>query len=76
MAGNPLPEVQWYRDGALIPPTKRYVVNDVINEDGDLTSYLNISGLRTLDGGVFRCQATSVLGEAYHEGKINVIGKS
>ncbi len=54
---------------------KRYVMNDVINEDGDVVSYLNISGLRTLDGGVYRCEATSLIGSAFHEDKINVIGK-
>ena len=75
VAGNPLPTVDWFRDGILISPIKRYAISDVINEDGDVVSYLNISGLRTLDGGVYRCEATSLIGTSFHEDKINVIGK-
>ena len=73
-AGNPVPEVTWYRDDTTLPPMARYAYNDVINADGDVVSHLNITRLRTLDGGLYRCEATSELGISRHEDNIFVIG--
>ncbi|XP_071806322.1 cell adhesion molecule DSCAM-like isoform X2 [Asterias amurensis] len=73
-AGNPVPEVTWYRDDTTLPPMARYAYNDVINADGDVVSHLNITRLRTLDGGLYRCEATSELGTSRHEDNIFVIG--
>ncbi|XP_038065482.1 Down syndrome cell adhesion molecule homolog isoform X2 [Patiria miniata] len=74
VAGNPAPDVTWYRDDAPIPPISRYAYNVVINADGDVVSYLNITGLRPIDGGLYRCEATSEIGVASHEDSIFVIG--
>ena len=65
----------WLRDGLPIPTDPRYTFNDVINEDSDVISYLNISRLVSEDGGLYRCEATSELGAVQHEDRINVIGK-
>ncbi|XP_041470660.1 Down syndrome cell adhesion molecule homolog isoform X2 [Lytechinus variegatus] len=75
VAGNPTPDVTWLRDGLAIPTDHRYTFNDVINEDSDVISYLNISRLVSEDGGLYRCEATSVLGAVQHEDRINVIGR-
>ncbi|XP_072165764.1 cell adhesion molecule DSCAM-like [Diadema setosum] len=74
VAGNPTPDVRWFRDGEPIPADSRYALSDVINEDNDVISHLNITGLLTEDGGLYRCEATSELGVVRHEDRINVLG--
>ena len=75
VAGNPTPDVRWYRDGVPIPADPRYALSSVMNEDSDVISHMNITGLLTEDGGLYRCEATSALGVVHHEDRINVLGK-
>ncbi|XP_006825869.1 cell adhesion molecule DSCAM-like [Saccoglossus kowalevskii] len=74
VAGNPTPNVTWTLDGQPLVENGRVGVGEWINEDGDVTSHVNITGLRVMDGGLWRCQATSQIGDASHEARINVYG--
>ncbi|XP_070549947.1 cell adhesion molecule DSCAM-like [Ptychodera flava] len=76
VAGNPLPNVTWTLDGLSLwaIDNGRLSVGEWINEDGDVISHVNITGISVMDGGLWRCQATSEIGEAHYEARINVLG--
>ncbi|XP_077985299.1 cell adhesion molecule DSCAM-like [Glandiceps talaboti] len=73
IVGNPIPNVTWTLDGLPVPQQSRFSVGDWINLDGDVISHVNITGIRVMDGGLWRCQATSEIGETFHEDRINII---
>ncbi|XP_071958859.1 cell adhesion molecule DSCAM-like isoform X2 [Antedon mediterranea] len=74
IAGNPSPTVTWYLDDEQVIQNKRIAINQVINGDRDVVSYLNITRSKVQDGGTYGCQATNINGEVYYEARINIYG--
>ncbi|XP_042142402.1 Down syndrome cell adhesion molecule-like protein Dscam2 [Ixodes scapularis] len=72
--GNPLPQVTWDLDGRHLPETIRYRVGDYVTRDNRVVSYVNISSVRTEDGGIYRCRASNDVGLASHMARVNVYG--
>jgi len=81
-AGNPPPTVTWTLDDTPLSPTddsdnddeSRFVVVSSVTPDGDVISYVNISGVRVADGGTYRCTARNRVGVESFSGKLLVYG--
>ncbi|XP_044742030.1 Down syndrome cell adhesion molecule-like protein Dscam2 [Chrysoperla carnea] len=75
--GSPPPLFIWLLDGEPIIKTStnsRYIIGQFVDETGDVISYLNITSVRTQDGGLYACQATNSLGTVSHEARLNIYG--
>lgn len=53
----------------------RYAIGQYVDLLGDVVSHLNISHVRTDDGGLYKCIATNTIGSASHSARLNVYGK-
>ncbi|KAL3210778.1 hypothetical protein MRX96_036878 [Rhipicephalus microplus] len=56
-AGRPLPQVTWSLDGLPVPENARFRMGDYVTSEGHVVSFVNISGVRAEDGGLYRCSA-------------------
>lgn len=52
----------------------RMQVGQYVTVNGDVVSHLNVTSIQTNDGGVYKCIATSKVGNAEHAGRISVYG--
>lgn len=52
----------------------RYAIGQFVDTAGDVISHLNISHVRTDDGGLYRCVAGNAMGSAEHAARLNVYG--
>ncbi len=50
--GVPLPQIVWTLDGAPLADHGRIRVGDYVSSDGVVNSFVNITSLRTEDGGM------------------------
>ena len=50
--GTPLPQIVWTLDGAPLVENGRIRIGDYVNGEGIVNSFVNISSLRTEDGGM------------------------
>lgn len=50
--GLPLPQIVWTLDGSPISEHSRLRIGDYVTTDGMVNSYVNISSIRTEDGGM------------------------
>ncbi|KAG8193109.1 hypothetical protein JTE90_013867 [Oedothorax gibbosus] len=73
-SGNPLPQIVWRLDDAPIPENHRTRFGDYVTKDGFVVSFVNVSNVKTEDGGDYRCVANNGVGEVSHEARINVLG--
>lgn len=73
-SGNPLPQIVWRLDGAPIPENHRIRSGDYVTKDGFVVSFVNVSNVKTEDGGDYRCTANNGVGEVSHEARVNVMG--
>ncbi|GBO41156.1 Down syndrome cell adhesion molecule-like protein Dscam2, partial [Araneus ventricosus] len=73
-SGNPLPQIVWRLDDAPIPENHRIRFGDYVTKDGFVVSFVNISNVKTEDGGDYKCVANNGVGEVSHESRINVLG--
>lgn len=76
-SGSPPPQFTWLLDGELIsemPSSHRYAVSQYVDQSGDVISHLNISSVRTEDGGLYICKAGNNLGTVTHQARLNVYG--
>ncbi|GFY46752.1 down syndrome cell adhesion molecule-like protein Dscam2 [Trichonephila inaurata madagascariensis] len=73
-SGNPLPQIVWRLDDAPIPENHRIRFGDYVTKDGFVVSFVNISNVKTEDGGDYRCVANNGVGEVSHESRVNVLG--
>lgn len=53
---------------------RRFQISNQVTATGDKTSYLNITQVQTNDGGLYRCEAVSKVGTAFHSARLNVHG--
>ncbi|XP_015784401.1 Down syndrome cell adhesion molecule [Tetranychus urticae] len=74
-SGNPLPTVTWTLDDQPIPETHRIQYGDYVSMNGDVVSYVNITSLRSEDGGLYQCDAHNDAGSAHHSQMIYLKGK-
>lgn len=44
-------------------------------KSNDVVSYLNITAVRSEDGGLYTCRAANSLGEVSHTSRLNIYGK-
>ncbi|XP_076361674.1 cell adhesion molecule Dscam1-like isoform X2 [Tachypleus tridentatus] len=72
--GNPLPQITWLLDGMPLPTSPRFSKGDYVNENHILTSYVNVSSIRSEDGGNYKCIAKNDVGVIEHSGKIQIYG--
>lgn len=54
----------------------RYAIGQYVDSAGDVISHLNITHVRTDDGGLYRCIASNSMGSIEHAARLNVYGKS
>lgn len=52
----------------------RYSVEQFATKNNDVVSYLNISAVRSEDGGLYTCRAANSLGEISHTSRLNIYG--
>ena len=58
----------------IIIPFARFQVSHTRTPSGTVVSFLNVTNILTNDGGLFKCQATSKVGSAEHQARIDVRG--
>ncbi|KAL4705617.1 hypothetical protein ACJJTC_018739 [Scirpophaga incertulas] len=76
-AGSPSPHFSWLLDGQplnTIARGHRYSVEQFATKTNDVVSYLNISAVRSEDGGLYTCRAANSLGEITHTSRLNIYG--
>ncbi|XP_076265881.1 Down syndrome cell adhesion molecule 1 isoform X14 [Rhynchophorus ferrugineus] len=73
-SGNPTPEITWELYGRRLSNSDRYQIGQYVTVNGDVVSHLNVTGIHTNDGGLYRCVASSKVGSADHSARINVYG--
>lgn len=52
----------------------RYAMGQFVDISGDVISHLNISHVRTDDGGLYKCTATNSVGSVSHSARLNIFG--
>lgn len=52
----------------------RYAMGQYVDLSGDVISHLNISHVRTDDGGLYKCIATNTVGSVSHAARLNIFG--
>lgn len=72
--GNPPPQVSWTVDGVFLPKTSNYHIQEFVNMQGDVISYVNISSLNPEDGGEYACIGKNRIGRAEYLARIDVHG--
>ena len=76
-SGNPLPVVTWTLDDSpLTMEDSRYGFGQFSTADGDIYSYVNITNVKIADGGTYTCLSVNKEGQATHQAKVFVYGKS
>lgn len=72
--GNPLPSLSWYLDDAQVPNLARFRLGDFVTSNGQVVSFVNITNIRIVDGGEWKCIASNDVGQAVYVGRLNVLG--
>ncbi|KAG8193123.1 hypothetical protein JTE90_004947 [Oedothorax gibbosus] len=75
-AGNFVPKVTWKLYDQLLDSNQnpRIRIGDFVSTQGHVTSYLNITDVRTEDSGVYRCDVSNDVGAVWHSARLNVYG--
>lgn len=74
-AGNPTPQISWLLDGFPLPQNDRLLIGQYVTVYGDVISHVNISSVKSEDGGEYECIASSRAGEASHSARLNIYGE-
>jgi Down syndrome cell adhesion molecule len=72
-----LPQFTWLLDSQPIldvTSLHRYAMGQYVDISGDVISHLNISHVRTDDGGLYKCIATNSVGFVSHAARLNIFG--
>ncbi|XP_032663874.1 Down syndrome cell adhesion molecule-like protein Dscam2 isoform X4 [Odontomachus brunneus] len=73
-AGNPTPQISWLLDGFPLPQNDRLLIGQYVTVYGDVISHVNITTVKSEDGGEYECIANSRAGEARHSARLNIYG--
>lgn len=76
--GTPPPQFTWVLDSQPIfdlSTTNRYRIGQFVDGSGDVITHLNISHVRSDDGGLYKCIASNSIGYVEHAARLNVYGK-
>ncbi|XP_060644686.1 cell adhesion molecule Dscam2-like [Drosophila nasuta] len=73
-SGNPTPKIVWHLDGFPLPNNDRLMIGQYVTTFGDVISHVNISAVKSEDGGDYECKAISRAGEASHSARLNIYG--
>lgn len=74
-AGDPTPQISWLLDGFPLPQNDRLLIGQYVTVYGDVISHVNISSVKSEDGGEYECIASSRAGEAKHSARLNIYGE-
>ncbi|KAL3200832.1 hypothetical protein MRX96_013100 [Rhipicephalus microplus] len=74
-SGNPLPQVTWTLDGDSVPESYNVRVGDYVSSERLVHSYVNLTGVRVEDGGLYACEARNSAGQASHAAHLIVPGR-
>nr|XP_027204712.1 Down syndrome cell adhesion molecule-like protein 1 homolog [Dermatophagoides pteronyssinus] len=72
--GTPLPQIIWTLDGQTLIDHGRIRVGDYVSADNIVNSFVNITTLRTEDGGIYSCTASNDIHSISHSSRIDVFG--
>ncbi|CAL8129128.1 unnamed protein product [Orchesella dallaii] len=83
--GNPIPKISWFIDDATVlsetkdynqfwPSYQKISVSSYTLHNSEIVSHLNISQLQTENSGVYRCDASNLIGNTFHASRLNVFG--
>uniref|UniRef100_T1J582 Down syndrome cell adhesion molecule n=1 Tax=Strigamia maritima TaxID=126957 RepID=T1J582_STRMM len=75
VVGNPPPQISWTVHDSPVPIEPGFSTGTVINLKGEVVGSLNISHIRTEDGGEYKCSARNRAGGVEHSAKLNVFGR-
>lgn len=53
----------------------RYAIGQYVDSSGDVISHLNITHVRTDDGGLYKCIASNSMGNVEYAARLNVYGE-
>ncbi|KAL1430485.1 hypothetical protein MTO96_014928 [Rhipicephalus appendiculatus] len=70
-SGNPLPQVTWTLDGDSVPESYNVRVGDYVSSERLVHSYVNLTGVRVEDGGLYACEARNSAGPGLALGSPN-----
>ncbi|XP_070065018.1 cell adhesion molecule Dscam2-like isoform X1 [Drosophila virilis] len=73
-SGNPTPKIVWNLDGFALPNNDRLMIGQYVTTFGDVISHVNISAVKSEDGGDYECKAISRAGEVSHSARLNIYG--
>ncbi|KPU79154.1 uncharacterized protein Dana_GF27026 [Drosophila ananassae] len=73
-SGNPTPTIIWFLDGYPLPNDDRIMIGQYVTMFGDVISHVNISAVKSEDGGEYTCKAYSNAGEVTHSAYLNIYG--
>ncbi|KAL1500781.1 hypothetical protein ABEB36_006226 [Hypothenemus hampei] len=73
-SGNPPPQFTWHLDGFPIPDSSRFLVGQYVTIQDDVISHVNITNIRSEDGGEYSCTAHNSMGKVTHSARVNVYG--
>ncbi|KAK8777634.1 hypothetical protein V5799_029021, partial [Amblyomma americanum] len=74
-SGNPLPQVTWTLDGDIVPEHYHVRIGDYVSSERLVHTYVNLTGVRVEDGGLYACVARNSAGQASHSARLVVPGK-
>lgn len=72
--GNPPPQFSWTLDGFPLPDNVRFLVGQYVTVQDDVISHVNISNIKSEDGGEYTCTAKNSMGMVAHSARVNVYG--
>nr|XP_022920801.1 Down syndrome cell adhesion molecule-like protein Dscam2 isoform X2 [Onthophagus taurus] len=73
-SGNPPPQFTWALDGFPIPEDHRFLVGQYVTIQDDVISHVNITSVKSEDGGEYTCTAHNSVGKISHSERVNVFG--
>ena len=72
--GNPLPQITWSLDGFPLDSLESVRTGDYVTNENYVISYVNISSIKPLHGGLYSCRAASEVTTIENSALIKVFG--